>query len=591
MRRIALPAVGLMLLPTPVAALSLACWWFIVAAEMPGKTYLRRGIFAVLVVYATNASALTALAVLHRPCDPRLLLAVLLAAGLIWRLSSSGRGRVDLASSAERWALGYSVLTFVALSREFLGASLGETMAHLSPTTDAGTHFHLLVGITRARGYLQFDQPSGLAPGGQDYPTGWHGNVWILSDLLFGAAPTTSELLRLMAIAAVASYALLAGVAACVLLELRPEGTRLRPLAAAGGLAALSLAALLGFGTFLLQLASYTQILAVASVLTLLLLATDARSGPCRSLIVMTAAGITVAQSWYLLAPLLATAALVGVLSARLRPKPVAAALMISAPLWSYPILTGPRTPQVDLGGPILLPTLVGVLGLLMATSAGVVTTARNRPTALGRALLATTVTALIMLVGLVAMQGFQPGSGVSYYGAKVLLTALLLGAVLASSVIVNGLLRPAASPRAAAAVAFVGLAMGSGSTASLTIPPHIANYDTHKVASTLDAIFRTHPRGTPPGTEVWVASGCDHIADMIATKWLYDATLTWTPALQEDLNDYAPTPRGDVSAIERHLREPELQTLELFVHGDCTPDELTRLSSNPKVRIERVPG
>lgn len=590
MRRPGVALAGLVLLLTPFAVISLLCWWWLVATEMPGRTWVRRGLFAVVAVFAVTAGALTGLAVLRQPCDPRVLLGLLLAVAVPVSFRLPHRTPTRVASTADRWAVGFGALTFAVLYAPFVGASTGRTMALMSQTTDGGTHVQLVTAVLRYSGYVHLIHPPGLSPDVDHYPSAWHGSVWVLSDLLLGRDPSVGALVRLVAVCAVAGYALLCATAAAVALEVGGRGLRLRRPAILMGLTSLALSTLLGFGIFLVQLASYTHIMALVALLCLVLLAEEASSEPVRSTLLVGAAGVALMQSWYLAAPLIGAVALVLIFQARPPRRLWLPVLLVSAPLGAYPVLTGPTSTQVDMPGSTLLPTLLGVLGLLGTTALGCLFVLRGRPTPAGLALVSAAVAALLSTCFLIAKQGFVAGSGVSYYGAKLLLTVLFLGCILGAA-LVGAAAHAVDTPRRVHAVlAAGGVALGTWSTAWVALPPQVGNYDKHLFPRTLDALVAPRPEREPGPRQAWVLDGCDRVGDRVATKWLYDTSLTWTDTISRDLLDYALANKGDVSMITHRLADPAVRSVEVYVHQVCDHRALAQLATHPKVRVIRVP-
>jgi hypothetical protein len=589
-RRAALPMLGLVAVLTPFAALALVCWWLVVCAEMPGRTKVRRALFGTVCVYAMTAVVLTSLAVLHGPGNPRLMVAALLLTALVWRVRSPARERVPLTNASDRWGASLGIVTFVTLYLPFVGASTGRTMALLSQTTDGATHVQLVMAIIRHHGYVHLSHPAGLSPGADGYPSAWHGNLWVMSDLLLGRHPSAPAIARVVGLAAVMSYAVLCAVLVALALDLSPHGNELSARAALGGVVCLGLSTTIGFGVFFLQLASYTQIFAMLALLALVLAADEAAADGRRLLLVGVACSIALMQSWYLLAPLLLVALLLLVSRVHVARRLLLVSAVTSLPFVLYPALTGPSSTQVDLSGPLVLPTIAGVLGLLVATGVGCVAMLRRRTGHGGLVLVGVTVASLMTMVFLIAKQGFVEGSGVTYYGAKVLLTTLLLGTVLAAGAVASGLSSRDRTLRAAAAVAGIGVVLGTVSTAWAAIPPSVGLYEGHLDAATLDAIYRQHPQGATPGIETWVMDGCDRVGDLVATKWLYDTSLAWTDDLRYDLTAYADAQRGDVHMVLHRLENPRLHSLEVYLHRECDPTALHQLEGNLKVRVIRVP-
>jgi hypothetical protein len=412
----------------------------------------------------------------------------------------------------------------------------------------------------------------------------------LIRDVVLGHAPALGDSLTLVGAVVVGGYALLAWLAATAVLQLTRQGSSARPVAALGALGCLALGLVGGFGIYLVQLASYTQVFAVVAVLAVVLVVDVAKEQSLRSWAVVVAASVALMQSWYLLAPLLLAAGLVVLAELRPRPRFWLALGAVAIIPCLYPLLTGPRSTHADLPGPILLPTIIGVLGLLGSTAMGCATLLRRVRGGTSLALVACTVASLLTLVLLVVKQGFVPGSGVSYYAAKVLLTTFLLGTTVAAGAVAWLLTNPSRTNVALALALAAGVGLATLTTSGDTLPPRVASTKNQLSPDVLDAIVRDHPRGPGPGLETWVLDGCDRVSDLIGSKWLYDTTLSWNAGVQDGLNAYAQAPKHDVAAVQGRLADPAVTHLELYVHKDCDPTALAQLSSDPKVRVIRVP-
>ena len=99
-----------------------------------------------------------------------------------------------------------------------------------------------------------------------------------------------------------------------------------------------------------------------------------------------------------------------------------------------------------------------------------------------------------------------------------------------------------------------------------------------------------SYPHGAPPGTEVWVADGCDRLSDLIATKWAHDIGLSWDDSFRDDLQAYADEPPGGTGAVARQLARRSVQRVVLYVEDDCDPEAVQALAADPKVLVVRVP-
>jgi hypothetical protein len=579
-------AVGTASLATPFGVLGMLCLWVLVARVMPGNTWIRRLLLALVVIHGSVVVVLTACAVLDRPCHPRWTVAALLFIACACGLRDSTPGPCPGVSREDVLAVGFGTMTFGALATPLLMASPGKVMALMSQTTDGATHVQLVTAIYRAHGFVQLAPPAGLSPGASQYPTGWHGNVWLLSEFLLGSEPSATALVRLVAVVAIATYALLCVIAAAFLFDVAAAGRPVGFVPAAFGLLALALTAVVGFGIFFVQLASYTQVMAIALILAVLLIGTT-QGSPVAVTAVGSAGLIGVAHSWYLLVPLVVAAVAVVLLARQdVSWRPLATLGVMTVPFCLYPILTGPSPRQVDLGGPIQLPTLPGLLALLAATALACAFLLRKHRSESGRAGVTITVLSLLGLVVLILKQGYVAGSAISYYGAKLLLTVLLLGCLLAAAQVVVIASRGECW-RALVPIAL--LAGGVWSTASYTLPPRTAHYEGHVQPEALTAMFARYPRGLPSGTQVWALDGCDRVGDGVTTKWLYDTSLGWTQGLADDVAAYMLGPPGDVTAVQRQLERADVRQVELFVMRECSRGAVAALLKDAKVTVHRV--
>jgi hypothetical protein len=588
-RRLALALVGIVALATPLAVVGLVCWWLLVSAELPGRTWARRGMLGVLVVFAVDAGALTVLALLHQSCRPRVLVAALLLLALVRQVRRPARPRVPVAASVDAWALALGTLTFAVLYAPFVGAGSGRIMALLSRTTDGATHAQLVTAVQRSHGYVQLLHPPGLSAGVDHYPSAWHGNVWVVSSLLLGGRPSTHALLAVISACAVATFAFLSVLAAAVVLSVVANGENPTRRASLAGLACLSLLTPFGVGLLLLQLGSYTQLLAIAAVLGVVLLAAEPPSGHWSELLVAGACAVCLMQTWYLLALVVALPLTLLLLARLPSPRLLAGFLVVTVPLCLFPVVTGPSLTHVDAPGPETLPTLAGIMGLLVATGVGCLHAARGAGSLAGRALLAATVGSLFTLVALLLRDGSLAAGHLSYYAAKVLLSVLLIGGT-SACVVVGARTRSASeAPTATALAVAMGLLVAAWTTRSLTLPPRVNNQAAHLDPALLEALLSDHPQGEPQGTISLLADGCDRVWDRIGTKWLADTTLTWSPSLSATLVGYAAEKRGEVAALERALATPDVEQLELYVRKPCDTAAIARLETEPKVRVIRV--
>jgi hypothetical protein len=578
--------IGLGSLLTPATVVGLLCAVVASAALYDGASWARRLAYATLVIFATNASVLTLLAVVGIRCSPRVLVATYLLV-LLALMRRRGAARSPVFGPGEAWATLASLIVLAVLATPLLSASIGSTMALLSQTTDGATHLQLVSAVMHRHGYVTFAPPRGLSPGLEHYPPGWAGNAWLVSNLLVGHDPSPLLLVRLAGVIAVAGFSLLVFCASCLGLDL---ARAIRPglALARQGTVVLVVASMLlfSFGVFFLKLASYGQIWSLVAITLVLLGAGDSALPRRGQLLLCGAAAIALMQTWYLLAPVIAAALLLAVVHVRPTRREAVVAAVLVGPVTAFPVLTGPGLHgRISLSGSELLPTLPGVLGLLAATAAGLLHLQRRRentaPAVL--AFTATVVSALLLLVGLTVAQSGEV-VGLSYYGGKILLSLFLLGAIGAAACIAS--VERETTTFALAIVCAAGVAAGMWSTRRLALPPETGSYRGHLDPRLLDLAFSRHPHGFPEATDAWVLDGCDRIGDLVATKWFYDVSLTWTPERQDALQTYAFA--TDVRSIADRVSLSSVRHVEIYVGRTCQPEAVASLARLSKVTVER---
>lgn len=589
-RRVAAPAAAALLaLIAGLGFVSLMLTCYLVSLLMPGGTHLRRALYGAVALFATNACVLTLLSVLDQGCSPALLTAgyVLVAAGLL--VGTGLPAPCRLYDRHDAWALGLACITASILAIPLVGSSPGEVMTLLSQTTDGGTHVQMVLGTARHGGYFTLDPVAGMREGIEAYPGGWAGNVWLLGQVGAGRELTPVGTVRLVAAVAVASYGLLVLLATRLALALADS---LRDALSRGQellvTALVALSTSVGFGLFFLNLNSFTQIVAIAGVLVAVLLLWEG-GGPIRTHLMLAATAVVVAQTWYLLAPILAAAVLVGVNSVP-APRRFFLGLWVAiAPIAAFPVLTGPGGHQVSYRGSQLLPTLPGVLGLLLAGAVAVLTlVGRGRSEATVRLAWASTFVAALLLE--CALLPFRPPDvpGTSYYAGKVLLVLFLLAGIAAAGAVVGEtMLRWGRLP----AIAIVlGLAAAAWSTSDMAIPPGLGHTQGHVKAAEIDALEKRHPDGLPHATDAWILDGCSRVGDLVASKWMYDLSLTWTAARSSALEEYVYDSTKGVTMLAERASDPSVRTIEVVVERDCQPENIARLARLPKVTVIHVP-
>jgi hypothetical protein len=534
---------------------------------------------------AVTTGVLTLLAVLDVRTAPRVLLGALLALASATSLRGKARAPVVLATPADKWSGAFAGLTLLPLLIPYLGTSTGQVLHLLSRTTDGGTHLQMVRAMAQERGLFSLEHPSGWAPGTEHYPLGWASNVWFVLEGAYGSHATLAQTIHLYGIATVLLYATVAYVSGVLVVE---GVERLTWSSALLGLTALALALSLGFGLFLLQLNAYTALLAL---LALLLAVDSAKEGPSpiRAVVLLSCVAVVVANAWYLLAPVCLAVLVAAV--ARIRPpvRAVVVAAVVVAPLSAFPVLVGPPAGrQIGTIGPVFVPTAPGIVGLLLALLVGMAFVLRPgtaQARAGRRVLAAATVMSLLEAVALVV--GDSEEKTVNYYGAKILLLAMVLGSIAAAAAIGSWFGRTTPRPKQAlSGLALAGLVIALVSTSDKTLPPSSGKIHAKIDRRLLETLMERHPNGVPAATDVWFADGCYRLADRISTKWAYDLSLTWTDDRVLSLVDYQRGEVGEVAMIAARQLDPTVHRIELYVDHGCQPDAITALAKLSKVII-----
>lgn len=569
--------VGLASLPLHLGLVALMVAWLLLASLMPGRSFVRRALYSLVALYAGNAAVLTAFAVARVPCNPAWIVAGYLVMG--FAISTRRRPQIaPLSRTDDRWALGLGLVAFCVVARDLVFASTARVLGILSETTDPATHIHLIRAIMRQRGYVTFASQTGLDPGVNLYPPGWAGNVWFFVELGWGRHVGPFTVVRLTALAAVFGYAVLVALLTLLAMDLLPERTP-----RAGAIALLAPTVLCGFVIFFVHAASYSQIWALNAILVVLLLIGDRAVSATTCTALAAAAAVVLAQSWYLLAPMVGAVALVLVAERRPARRVVVAWAVVAAPFCVFPILTGPDpVAHLKMHGPATLPTITGVVGLLIATAAGLAVLMTRRLDDRGQVLgLAATIVAGLFVVLFLAVTGPEGVRVVSYYNGKVLLSVFLFGTIAAAATW--------GGQRLLFALAVVGVIAGLIGARDEGWPPGPGIVSKTVDEPVFAALVASHPRGITPDTDVWVVDGCDQLSDLVSSKWMYDISLAWSQARYDAAYAYAFARSHPMDELQKRLADPTLKTMELYVGHQCHPQEVAQLATNPKVHVIKV--
>jgi hypothetical protein len=565
--------------------LAIPALWFLVAACLPMRTWARRLMHAPIVLFAGIACLFTALAVLGLPCSPPVAAAATLCVLTLFVFAGPSPLGARVADQDDLLAIGLGALTATLLVIPLVHATAGEAMTAISQNSDGGNHVQLVLGTQRTGGYLAFHHVAGMFEGMSLYPGAWSAGVWLVGRLLLGHDLSPVAAVHLLGVLGSLTYALLTTCAARLALHLRrrlaPAPTRLAGQAMTVALIAASTT--FGFGVFLLHLNAYTEIVALAAIMAALLaLADDIATGPAVTQV--TFAVIVVAQTWYLLLPVVAAVAVTTFGVRRPGRRHTLVSIGLGAPFVLFPLLRGPGAAHVRAGGYDVLPSLMGVLALLVASGVSVTHLLRRRQggetVRLGAA--SAIVGALVLVAMLVLVQP-RGAIGPTYYSAKALLALLFLGATCAAAS--GARYRTAAS----CSLVVICLLLATYDTRNLALPPRTAQTHGFLDPRELDAFLARHPSALSPGTDIWVADSCSRGLDRIMSRWPYDLYLTWTPDRPEAMDAYVKEPKDSFDVIAARTHRLNVTSVEVYVGKSCQSEQLQQLAQLPKVTVIRV--
>jgi len=557
------------------------------ATHVPAATWVRRVMHAALLLFAANTAVLTILAVADVQCSPSWLLAAYLGVLGIASLLQPPPEPARIADRDDVLAAGLGLLTALILLGPLLHATPGQTLAFTSQTTDGGNYAQLVLGTQKAGGYFTLPPPAGVLLGMKNYPPAWAGNAW-----LFGSWATSQHLspigsVRVVGAFGVCSYAALTMASARLALFLsrilaaRGRSRQVPPVALVAGIATF------GWGLFILNLAAYTEVMALLATTALLLVQAE-DNVPTNWVIWLAAAQVEiVSQTWYVMLPVAAGVAAVAVLARRPSLRQLVATSFISAPFVLFSIATGPGASQISAGGPEMLPVLLGIVGMLAATGVAVRTLLLRRPRSDSLRLCTATaiVLSLLLVVALVVVQP-KGTPGASYYTAKMLLAVMWLGGTAASGAF-GGWQRL----RSSQTIAVLGIVTCFITTAHAVLPPRAAQTNGQLRSADLDVVLSRHPGGVPRSTDIWLIDGCNRVGDLVASKWFYDLSLTWTRARAEALDAYTLDKDRSVDAVKSRAADPAVASIEVYVSPrNCQNAHIEELGLLPKVSVFHVP-
>lgn len=598
--RLKLSTMGLLALLSGLDVLAILVVVALVAEQVPVATAVRRWAIALLTLFGMNAAVLTLLAVAGLSWYPRLLVAAyLVVAGLVPERNSQSPLLNKFASASDGWALATAATAFIVLYRPFAGASTGRALAMMSYGPDSAAHLYLVQDIRQYGGYINLRAPVDGWSGMAEYPSAWAGNVALVVELLLNDERAIAPVISAITPLIIAGYALLVYFAGALVLDVVFLATgRISLPVGIFASGCVALAMLAGASIFLLQIGFYTQLVATASILAIVLVI--AEQDGVRQLAVVCLLTITVMQTWYLLAPVLVAVLLVYGSRRRLRKRWTLGAAMPTALLSSYPILNGPSGSQINAVGGSPLPTIAGIVCLLLISLLGLVylLPMQQAGRQLRLTLMAALVAALLLDVSILVFQVLT--AGIAYYAIKILYSVFLLGVIAgiaAGAIALHGLTvartpsvrRPRVAQFLSVAIVIVGLSVASYTTRVLSWPYLLGkapgSFDDGK---SLDALFDRHPAGLPTGTDAWMLDGCSRVTDFIGAAWGFGLSLSWNASLSDSYVAFAegyndPT---SIDMLVARVRSAVPVQTEVYVHHDCQPAARKALSELPGVTV-----
>lgn len=601
---------GLVALWISLPALALFALFLLAATLLPAKTTLAAAALVVPVAVGGLCAWLTVGSLLHVRNPPSLLLAVGLV--LCAALSLPRRPRRPLASRLDLTAATSGLIAFAIVYRPFLGSSTGTRLALLSRTTDSATHLEMVRAVAKLGSYLtlvpRLDEST--TRGVQHYPPGFSGLAGSLIALLVGPSSSLDSFVGASVVIVSALFGtfiwLLTMLAGHLLTNARPGAAEMLTL----GVAVLGLG-LVGPAALLLADGAYAQILALVALAASVLIACAPAEGAAGTTVMLALTTVAGMHAWYLIAPAFAVPWLVHAARSRRGPRLVVA-LALTGAVSAFPLLTGPGRSQLHVVGFIDTPNHGSNAALLLATLAafGVLVLAPTTREA-RLPLVGTTVFLLLGAVFLGVGQILVTGS-LSYYffkalvGAGAFATALLAGcAALALHELrqAHGIARRAGALGTTFALILLPLPVLLGDDATRApafgiAPQQIAGglqktraqrsargLRQHAIVALLDRMLEDHPQGVDAQHDVWYL-GCSRAQMYVLDKWIYDLSLTWTPARQYLIDSLRFESRDLVADLERRADTPSLRSLEIYHDNTCPPRTLGNLASNPKVRL-----
>jgi hypothetical protein len=566
--------------------LELVATILLVASAIPAATVVRRVVIALPVFVAAMSLAFTVLSVLGLTPDLRW---TLLAVALVSFVAAvvAPPASIPFGDAADAWSAVTSLAAMAVVARSAFTWSSGDILARLATHTDAIRHITLGAVVERHDGYVTLaSNMEHLLPGLQRYPQGGAGFIAVALRAFSGSRPDVASTV-------VVGYWVLVGVLAltvwmtttlAIVIARRSSAHELswRQLGAAA--LVVGLTAVVGPQFLTYELGYFAQ--EVATVALLGSLCVMIESGwRLRTAVTLVALVVAVAQSWYLLTPII-----VGAIAwwwwGQHRRRLLVIPAIVAAPFIAFPFIAGPSpTEQLLATGNTPAPTEFAVAALIVGGGAGLVALGVRPLRARAGGVF---VVAMVLLAALTVAVGIlelaRGGADSTYYAIKLFVLLLLfagvamgagLSAAMHSRTSRDGVL---AATTGVATVVIAAAGWSYFADKSSDPPPRTA----HEAQFYLD-----HAGSIQPKAIVLAYDGCGR-ADRFLSHAFANFSMEFSPEVNPDFADFMNARDGDAAGIATLLRHVSGRSVEFITDRPCAPQEVTRLDDLPRVTVLR---
>src|SRR3954470_1436214 len=384
------------------------------ALLIPAATIVRRLVIALPVLLGTMSIGFTGLSALGVTADFRwqlLTIAILTAVpAAFWRQPST-----PWADAADGWSAVTSVAVVAIATRSASTWSSADVLARLASHTDAIRHITLGSIVERHDGYVTLaSHMEHLLPGLQRYPQGGAGFLAVVLRAVGGSHPDVASAVMIGYWVLVGVLGVTVWLATTLAINIARRSSERRLPWRSLGAAALVVAATGAIGPQFLtyELGYFAQEVATVALLASLCIMSESEWRP-RTAVTLVLLVVAVAQSWYLLTPVVVTG-IAWWWWAQPRRRLLALPALLASPFIVFPFVTGPSpTKQLLATGTTPVPDQLAVAALIVGGGVGLVVLGIRpiRTRASGTFVVTTAaITTLMMAVGIIEL--VQAGAG-----------------------------------------------------------------------------------------------------------------------------------------------------------------------------------